>query len=253
MPSATHQGIGPGGSAGDLSFQRTRARDRSTGVPPKDDPCAILIDGGPGGLAAAWAASACQDGGAGRPVFLLCIPRSQPARLAAARKLISLAGVTHVVELHVPETPRFSINSPTAEAGARQVLSHILLEACAEAMKLDVSRLIWPVHSGAATEADLRTDMIADICDRSVLASQLASLDAPRTGPGSRGVRIETPYADLTDMQVAELIVDFGAPLAACWWCDAADGSRGCATCSACRRWNAALKAAGARAISTAL
>jgi hypothetical protein len=162
-------------------------------------------------------------------------------------KQVALCGSPQVVELCLPDScPDLLVNEPPGDAAGRRVLSHLLLDACAEVMKLGISRLVWPIHSGAASEADLRTDVLADACDRSLLAGQLASLDAPRTGPGSRGVRIETPYADLTDRQMAEIVIDLGAPVAACWWCETS-AERACAACRSCVRWSNAWKRAGAR------
>lgn len=192
-----------------------------------------------GGLAAAWAASACQGAGT-HPVLILCVPPGHPARERAAEKLVSLCGVQRAVQLRLPETcGSLRINEPATDPDIRLALSHLLLDACRQAMKLDVQRIIWPLHSGAATEADLRTEPIADACDRALLVSQLASLDAPRTGPGSKGVRIETPYADFTDVQLAELVLDLGAPVSGCWWCDT-EGASACGECASCRRWEAA-------------
>ncbi len=219
----------------------------------RDEPCAVLIDGGLGGLAAAWAASACQSGGAGQPVLVICVPGGGRfrSRQRVAERLVNVCGVKKAVQLHLPETcAELLVNEPPTDPDVRRALSHLLLDACIQAMKLDIQRIVWPVHSGAASESDLRTEAIADACDRSLLVSQLASLDAPRTGPGSRGVRIETPYADLTDGQLAELAIDLGVPLNSCSWCESDDGSAGAPcgnACTACRRWAAALKRAGAR------
>lgn len=219
-------------------------------MPQLDEKCAVLIDGGPGGLAAAWAASACQSGGAGQPVLMICIPPGprRQTRQKAAEKLVEVCGVKKAVQLQLPEScGSLLINEPVPDADTRRVITHLLLDACTQAMKADIQHLVWPIHSAAPSEAELRTESIADACDRSLLAGQLASLDAPRTGPGSRGVRIETPYADFTDLQLAELIMDLSAPLAACAWCEQ-EGDRSCGgKCDQCRRWVQAFKRVGLR------
>lgn len=211
----------------------------------------MIIDGGLGGLAAAWAASACQPGSAGDPVLLACTSNSPHARArrAAVKRQVEATGAKRVVELLLPEgADRLLVNEPTTDAAARRILSHLLLDGCLEALRLDVAEVIWPVHSRAASEAELRVEVIADACDRSLLIGQLATLDAPRTGPGSNGVRLETPYADLTDLQLAELLVDLGAPVTAAWWCEG-NGDRQCASCATCLRWAATLKKAAGRTI----
>ena len=52
----------------------------------------------------------------------------------------------------------------------------------------------------------LALDRIAQIADRAVLVARLVAIDADAHGVPS--IRIETPYADFTDRQIADLIAD---------------------------------------------
>jgi hypothetical protein len=94
----------------------------------------------------------------------------------------------------------------------------------------------------------VNTDTLADVCDRALLAGQLVGLDVARLGsagdgaPMAKGLRIETPYADLTDAQLMDLALDMDVPLHACWWCLNED-AKPCAHCSGCMRWREALAA----------
>lgn len=255
LPHGNSCGVGAFGPHSETSFSdpAPRGADQS-GVPAPEEPSAVIVDGGPAGLAAAWAASVFPAPGAAQTLLISVLPASDvegsgnpgnPRRKAIAT-LAGLCNARRVVELVVPPNAGRLYVNEIVSGPARSVLTHMLLESCAEAMGADVSRVLWPVVPGAATDAELRTEVIADCCDRSLLVGQLASLDAPRTGPGSRGVRVETPYADVTDRQLAELLLDLGAPLAACWWCEGRS-ERACGSCAACARWSAALHRAGAR------
>jgi 7-cyano-7-deazaguanine synthase in queuosine biosynthesis len=119
----------------------------------------------------------------------------------------------------------------------------MLLSAALEAASLGLSRIIWPIHAGAAPEVDVAA--LADVCDRALLAGQLVGLDLARLAAGAtptRGVRIETPYADLTDAELMDLALDMDVPLHACWWCMNEDAKM-CGQCSGCMRWREALRA----------
>ena len=115
----------------------------------------------------------------------------------------------------------------------------MLLSAAIEAASLGLSRVIWPIHAGAAREVD--TDALADVCDRALLIGQLVGLDTARAA-GVTSIHIETPYADLTDAQLMDLALDMDAPLHACWWC-LNDGPAACTQCAGCMRWREALAA----------
>jgi len=123
--------------------------------------------------------------------------------------------------------------------------SVLLLASCREAIRLGISRVVWPIHlggdmnRGAEAPTSEALHQIADACDRAMLASQLANIDA---GRASQGVVIELPYVDFSDAQVMELAIDMGVPLSACWWCKG-EGSVACGTCGECVRWQRALTA----------
>lgn len=96
--------------------------------------------------------------------------------------------------------------------------------------------VIWPVHLGGG-DAGASLDRIGAALDRALLVSRLASMDADVPG----GVRLEAPYADLTDRQVAELALDLDAPLHTCWWADVDAGPDAAAERD---RWERVLRSA---------
>ncbi len=141
-----------------------------------------------------------------------------------------------------PQSPGAGLAEPIG-AGAKATA--MLLSAAIEAVSFGISRVIWPIHAGAAK--DVNTDALADTCDRALLAGQLIGLGVARAGSTEatslvRSVRIETPYADLTDAELMDLALDMDVPLHACWWCLNED-ARPCAHCSGCMRWREALAA----------
>lgn len=125
-------------------------------------------------------------------------------------------------------------------------MTDMLISAAAAAAEAGLGRVIWPIHAGPNPELDL--DALADICDRALLVSQLATIDLPRAVSGNslRAIKIETPYADFTDAELLELALDLDAPLGACWWCrseSSTESQSPCGACAECVRWRQALAA----------
>ncbi|MBL9031236.1 MAG: hypothetical protein JNM80_05965 [Phycisphaerae bacterium] len=111
-----------------------------------------------------------------------------------------------------------------------------LVEVALAARAMGVRRVVWPAHAGA-DHADGGgggvLDRVAAIIDRAALVSRLVSLDDERAGNvgveardagevvgvgSGGGVEITTPYADLSDREMAELMLDLDAPVWTCWW-----------------------------------
>lgn len=202
----------------------------------EDIPPLVITDGGIGGLLACWAEGVCvgpRPRSAGRgavpaPVgfFAPLVPPTPGALAAAARQ----AELCHLSDMIVREAPAAS-QAPDPFAWTR-----LLLDAAAEASRRGITRIVWPIHAGGpGPDADL--DAVAAACDRAMLVAHLAELDLP-SAP-----RIDTPYADYTDRQMAEIALDMDAPLIAAWWCQER-GDRPCGSCGACLRWSAAFDAA---------
>lgn len=171
-------------------------------------------------------------------------PDDRPARsrrrAAVERQveLCSLSGFSERVVMRF-ESPAHAGVHETIASGARDTA--MLLSAAIEAASLGLSRVIWPIHAGAAKEISI--DALADICDRALLIGQLVGLDIVRAaGDGNGSLRIETPYADLTDAQLMDLALDMDVPLSAAWWCMNED-ARPCGQCAGCMRWREALVA----------
>ena len=181
--------------------------------------------------------------------------------------LCALGEVVELTDVHEPEPDAGQpsgadpegpepADSPVSRAGYEQ--SALLLAACHLALARGLTRVVWPIHIGdvgalGGADQPPPLDLIADACDRSMLAAQLASVDA---GRASMGVTIELPYVDFTDKQMIEVALDLGVPMSACWWCQregakgSASGGAGgaeatpCGQCEACARWQRALTAA---------
>lgn len=228
-------------------------------------PCLVILDGGLASLSAAWTAGVC--GGAPSRTAGGFIPALQGSaasvRLAHARHWADLCTLAAIVErCDVPEPSAIveteahsdertdDAPTPVSRIGFEQ--SVLLLAACHEALSHGISRVVWPIHIGdidglGGPDQPPPLDLIADACDRAMLASQLASVDA---GRASMGVTIELPYVDFTDKQMLELALDLGVPMSAGWWCDRAaattprEAQQPCGQCKPCSRWQRALSAA---------
>lgn len=98
-----------------------------------------------------------------------------------------------------------------------QIETQMLLAGAYEAIRHRTPRIVWGMQIGGVSSEDWPDlDDLASRLDRALLCARLASLDAPRIGPGD--VRIETPLIDLTDRQLAELAVDLAVPFESLWW-----------------------------------
>jgi hypothetical protein len=127
--------------------------------------------------------------------------------------------------------------------GHREAIA--LVHACYVAVRHGCERVVWPAHGGQGDALDL--DRVAAIADRGVLAGRLVGLDALSHRVPS--IRVETPYADLTDAQVADLFLDAELSPEGCWWWGGAEaGADGAAAERARRRWLGTLEALGWRA-----
>jgi hypothetical protein len=110
---------------------------------------------------------------------------------------------------------------PQADADEREAVE--LLGALLLAARLGCERVLWPVSAGAGESVDI--DRLAQITERSLAAARLASASS-----GARAaVRlvVDTPYAELSDRQLADLALDMGVPLASVWWSGGGGGGSG--------------------------
>ncbi len=209
----------------------------------------IINNGTLPGLVACWSAGVVRpaatkpgggSGGGVGPVAWFPLddkPARERRRAAVARQveLCALTGMSDKATVRF-DLPAHSNLHQAIAAGART--DAMLLSATIEAAALGLSRVIWPVHLGGTREVD--TDALADVCDRALLIAQLAGLDRSRLGASGGTIRIETPYADLTDAQLMDLALDMDTPLHAAWWC-MNDDDRACGQCAGCMRWREAL------------
>lgn len=172
-------------------------------------PSAIVIsDGGlPALVAAAIEAERTLTGGA-NPAALMPWPTC--AALAAPQ----LAAATSQARFHrltPADPPRLCAADVAASEGMLDTLR--LLAGAEVARATGAGRVIWPVQfhadDGSLPE---HLDRIGDAIDRALLVSRLALLDQ------GREIVFETPLVDLTDRQVADLVVDLDAPAYLCWW-----------------------------------
>lgn len=128
-------------------------------------------------------------------------------RAEAAARAVDLLGGKLAGDEHGDLTPRFDV--------AGEGDSRLLLHAAYQAIAAGCTRVVWPVQFGE----DLRTptpslERVATAVDRAMLVSRVAGLDAP----DAAGVEVVAPFVDLSDRQIAEMVMDIEAPLTACWW-----------------------------------
>ncbi len=125
---------------------------------------------------------------------------------AARRKAVERQCAALDLELVEPSPA----DVPPSGAPAGERATRLLVSAAFAAAKREAARVLWPVHFFDGTDVNL--DSVADAIDRALLVTRLLGLDS------QPGVRVEVPYADFTDRQLAELAVDLDAPVRTCWW-----------------------------------
>lgn len=194
----------------------------------------VLCDGDLPAYHAAWAARerAISDGPA-TPMPVLA-----PFGVSPVREPIE-----HAVTLQARALGLTAVASVASQAHSEDLPGHAealaLINACYAAVQLGCDRVVYPAHACVGDAMDL--DRVAAVADRAVLAARLCSLDA--LAHHTPGIRIETPYADLTDLQLADLFLDADlTPQALWWWGGADDAAR-----AQQARWMRALEPMGFR------
>lgn len=112
--------------------------------------------------------------------------------------------------------PKIEVSMPDFGSSATPGMQESagLLMCAYAAAAAGYSRVVWPCTAGAGEGVDI--DRAAAIMDRAVLCGRLVAIDA--ASHGRPGIHIETPYADLSDRQIADLALDLAVPLEGCWW-----------------------------------
>ena len=134
-------------------------------------------------------------------------------------------------------------NKSTAglESDSAASLSIELLSATLAAAERGIDRVIWPVHAGVVGKpSEMNLDAASGHVDRALLVTRLVAMDADQHRCAS--IIVETPYADFSDRQLAELALDMGAPFRkAPWW--------GVETSENYRRWQGVFDAIGSTVV----
>jgi hypothetical protein len=130
-----------------------------------------------------------------------------------------------------------ALASPQADEGERESIE--LLGAALLASRLGCERVIWPATAGTSDSVIL--DRLAQINDRALVAARMASIAS--SVATAAGIVIDTPFAEFSDRQMADLAMDIAAPLESCWWWARQSGD---ATVEHERaRWISAMEGAG--------
>ncbi|MGP1272461.1 MAG: hypothetical protein ACTS22_03935 [Phycisphaerales bacterium] len=115
----------------------------------------------------------------------------------------------------------------------REHEADVLLDAARWASEHGARQVIVPWHAGVPGACEsVDTNRAAEIVERVLLVERLVALET------SMAPTIDAPYADLTDRQIGDLVLDMGLPLPLVWWA-ASPSAEGAA--SARERWSSAL------------
>lgn len=207
-------------------------------------PTLIITDGGmPAMLAAAIEAERCAcagEGGGGGPAVLM--PWIVSPTLAEAQLTAITSQARFFKQDHLEPAPIRDFAIGTSDAFCDTLA---LLAAVEVARANACVRIVWPAHAHATDESlagDL--DRIGATVDRALLVSRLAMLDTPHA-PDTHELTIETPFVDLTDAQIVDLVIDLDAPPYLCWWWRQGEGEAEQAAAAERAIWRAALDKGG--------
>lgn len=111
---------------------------------------------------------------------------------------------------------RSEIDDRVLPVGTHGFETQLLLAAFSHAAQAGLERVLWTAHPGrTADEGAIDLERASGILDRALLVEQISALDRPAS---AARVRIETPHADLSDRQLAELAADLMIPVKTLWW-----------------------------------
>jgi len=203
----------------------------------------VMMDGGLAGLVAAACAAeeAVGRGQESKPLLWWASVGDVGApRRSAARRQAEHFGLELVErELSAGVLDRSTDREPSWIGGPGATT--LLIAAAREADRAEIERVVWAAQAGSVEEgggASPDLTVASEIVDRALLVGRLVSLDR-----GSPGVRIETPFADLDDSQLADLALDVGVPMELCWWRERDSGDAAAGAERA--RWERALTEVG--------
>lgn len=207
-------------------------------TPPEDiERTLVICDGGLTALVAAASVSEDLTRRQQQPhtAAFIWVPGPNGTAEAAATKHADLYGLTVIAsDASGPDAvAEIQVSGITASA--------MLLRAGEQAAAHGCRRVIWPIQASPGVDRPDIND-VARVLDRALLASRLVSLDAKTGELGDEplpDIRIETPYADLTDAQIIDLARDLAVPIEACWWW----GAKGPAATFLRSRWSALVPA----------
>lgn len=189
-----------------------------------DDPqgrTLIIANGGLLSLIAMAAAREAVLAGAARdarrPVVMT--PALEGPTAPARRNAVARQADLYDLELLDAPVPGQAVGGSQAGPASAQPLvgesqSRLLMHAAYAAASRGLMSVVWPVRAGQGEAIDL--EQAAKACDRAVLIARIAGLDADEHGVAS--IRVQTPFLDLTDRQIADLALDLAVPANECWW-----------------------------------
>ncbi len=154
------------------------------------------------------------------PVF---VGPTGAARLRAVERMCEFLGLrlvrgTTEIDGSPERVPGLPEGDRAEESAAQLMLgedtSRMLLAAGFEAGRTGCETALWPIQFSLGAEIVL--GLVSQAVDRALLVSRLVSIDLGESG--AVPVTIEPAYADFSDAQVADLVMDMDAPIELCWW-----------------------------------
>lgn len=161
-------------------------------------------------------------------------PVCPPNQLAARRNALDLLAGTYGFELSTAQGAIGDDLAPHVDDRSNAGLGVVALGlvAVSLALRTRCTRIVWAFDNapGESGPESVPLDAASRTLDRCILLERLALNEI------GHEILIEAPYADLSDTQLAEIALDLGVPLRACWWWGSDEPAD---------RWRTALDRAG--------
>jgi hypothetical protein len=187
------------------------------------------------------ACTARQDG----PGQLVCMAPG-PEAPGGADLTVSAAAQAEMFEHRFIEIRQKGVVRSLGRSGEQ--LTRALLDVSYFGLREGVEGVLWAADDGGGGRGGADVAALTGLLGRAALVEQLVGLERP---PELTPFRVRVPYADLSDRQLADLVLDMDLPIWTCWWWGLARGPRNVGGAEAARaeyeKWDELLKEAGWR------
>ncbi len=181
----------------------------------------VIVDGSLASLVACVAAKEASlasrgDGVPTPPRPAAWVPGTLPTpRREAASRIAVTYGLELITDPSPPAVPETSGGRSAPLADLEE--SEMLVRAAYAGAHHGCPTVFWPAQAPVSpVTSEVDVNAVSRLIDKALLVGRLCALDAEHHQLPS--IRVDAPYADFTDQQLADLARDLDVRLSLCWW-----------------------------------